>query len=101
MRLDDDGVVEMLNEAALQLPGLSDVQDRSAVIGQNFFLELAPSTNNDLFYGRFQRGQRRGTLDARFPYTFTSPDDADTHPFEVHLYRPPGSESTWLLYQPT
>ena len=101
VRLDDNGVVEMLNEAALQLPGLSDVQDRSAVIGQNFFLELAPSTNNDLFYGRFQRGQRRGTLDARFPYTFTSPDDADAHPFEVHLYRPPGSESTWLLYQPT
>jgi photoactive yellow protein len=101
VRLDDDGVVEMLNEAALQLPGLADVQDRSAVIGQNFFLELAPSTNNDLFHGRFQRGKRRGTLDARFPYTFTSPDDADAHPFEVHLYRPPNSTSTWLLYQPT
>jgi photoactive yellow protein len=101
VRLDDDGIVEMLNEAALQLPGLSDVEDRSAVIGKNFFLELAPSTNNDLFYGRFQRGRRRGTLDARFPYTFTSPDDENVHPFEVHLYRPPNSETTWLLYQPT
>lgn len=99
VRLSDEGTVEALNEAALQLPGLSDVDDPAAAVGKNFFRELAPSTNNNLFYGRFQKGKRRGSLDARFPYTFTSPDD-EAHPFQVHLYRPPHGESTWLLYRP-
>jgi photoactive yellow protein len=100
VRLDDDGTVEDLNEAALQLPGLSSVEDPAAVVGKNFFLELAPSTNNNLFYGRFQQGQRRGEMDARFPYTFTSPDDGP-QPFAVHLHRPPDGEATWLLYRPS
>jgi photoactive yellow protein len=100
IRLNDNGTVDTLNEAALQLPGLSDIDDRSAVVGKNFFLELAPSTNNNLFYGRFQKGKRQGSLDARFPYTFTSPN-ADSQSFAVHLYRRPDDETTWLLYRPT
>jgi photoactive yellow protein len=97
--LNDDGTVETLNEAALQLPGLSGVDDRSTVVGKNFFLELAPSTNNNLFYGRFQTGKRRGRLDARFPYTFTGPNE-EARSFAVHLYRTPDDEATWLLYRP-
>ena len=100
VRLGDDGTVEDLNEAAFQLPGLSVDEDRASVIGKNFFLELAPSTNNNLFYGRFQKGQRRGEMDARFPYTFTSPDEGP-QPFAVHLHRKPNGEATWLLYRPT
>lgn len=100
VRLSGNGVVEALNEAALQLPSLSAVEDRTTVIGKNFFLELAPDTNNNLFYGRFQRGRRRGAIDARFPYTFTSPDEAPQS-FAVHLYRKPDDEATWLLYRPT
>jgi photoactive yellow protein len=100
VRLGDDGTVESLNEAALQLPGLPSDEERSAVVGSNFFLELAPSTNNNLFYGRFQKGQRRGAIDARFPYTFTSPDEGP-RPYAVHLYRAPDGEATWLLYRPT
>jgi photoactive yellow protein len=100
VRLSDDGTVEYLNEAALQLPGLSSTEDRSVAVGKNFFLDLAPSTNNNLFYGRFQKGQRRGEMDARFPYTFTSPDEGP-EPFAVHLHRKPGGEATWLLYRPS
>jgi photoactive yellow protein len=100
VRLSGDGTVEALNDAALQLPGLSSVEDRTAVVGKNFFLELAPSTNNNLFYGRFQQGQRQGALDARFPYTFTSPEEGPQS-FAVHLYRTPEGEATWLLYRPT
>ncbi len=100
VRLNDDGTVEYLNEAALQLPGLPSDEDRTAFVGKNFFLELAPSTNNNLFYGRFRKGQRRGTMDARFPYTFTSPDDGP-QPFDVHLHRKPDGDSTWLLFRPT
>jgi photoactive yellow protein len=99
VRLDDDGTVEALNEAALQLPGLPSDGERSAVVGKNFFLELAPSTNNNLFYGRFQKGKRRGAVDARFPYTFTSPDEGPRS-YAVHIYRAPDGEATWLLYRP-
>jgi photoactive yellow protein len=100
VRLDNDGTVEALNEAAFQLPGLPSDADRSAVVGKNFFLDLAPSTNNNLFHGRFREGQRRGAVDARFPYTFTSPDEGPRS-YAVHLYRPPDGEATWLLYRPT
>ena len=100
VRLRDDGTVEALNEAALQLPGLSSIEDRTTVIGKNFFLELAPSTNNNLFYGRFQEGKQRGAIDARFPYTFTSLGE-EPQSFAVHLYRTPDSDATWLLYRPT
>jgi photoactive yellow protein len=100
VRLDDDGTVEYLNEAALQLPGLSSTEDATSVVGKNFFRDLAPSTNNNLFYGRFQQGQRRGALDARFPYTFTTPGE-DPQPFAVHLHRKPDGNATWLLYRPS
>ena len=98
--LHDDGTIKLLNEAALQLPGLSGVEDRSNLVGKNFFLELVPSTNNTLFHGRFQKGKRRGNLDARFPYTFTSPDE-EAQSFSVHLYRTSDSDVTWLLYRPS
>lgn len=100
MSLGDDGTVQYLNEAALQLPGLQSIEDRSTVIGDNFFLDLAPSTNNNLFYGRFQKGQRRGKMDARFPYTFVSPNEGPQS-FAVHLHRKRDGTATWLLFRPT
>jgi photoactive yellow protein len=100
MCLNDDGTVAALNEQALQLPGLEDTSDRSVVIGKNFFHDLAPSTNNNLFFGRFQKGLDRGELDARFPYTFTSPAQ-ESQSFLVHLYRAPDSDDTWLFFRPS
>lgn len=99
VQLGDDGTVDYLNEQALQLPGLRDIENPQDVIGKNFFLDLAPSTNNNLFYGRFQRGQQRGRIDARFPYTFISPNDEPAS-FAVHLHRTPDANATWLLYRP-
>ncbi len=99
VQLRDDGTVAALNAAAFQLPGLQDVEDETDVIGENFFLDLAPSTNNNLFFGRFRKGQRRGEIDARFPYTFVSPGDGPQS-FAVHLYRAPEGETTWLLFRP-
>lgn len=99
VQLSEAGTVEYLNEAALRLPGLQSIDDRRSVVGENFFLELAPSTNNNLFFGRFRKGQRRGAIDARFPYTFTSPNEGP-ETFSVHLYRAPDADSTWLLFHP-
>lgn len=100
IRLGTEGTVEYLNDRALQLPGLHAVEDPTDVVGDNFFLDLAPSTNNNLFFGRFQKGQRRGEMNARFPYTFISPDEGPQS-FAVHLYRTPDGEATWLLFRPS
>jgi len=97
--LQDDGTVETLNEAALRLPGLRTIDDRADILGQNFFHDLVPSTNNALFAGRVRAGRRRGELDARFPYTFARGDAAPAS-FAVHLYRAPESPTTWLLVRP-
>lgn len=99
VQLDKDGAVQALNEHALQLPGLAPGVDASTLIGKNFFRDLAPSTNNNLFFGRFQKGQQRGEMDARFPYTFTPPNEEPVS-FAVHLYRAPDSDATWLLFEP-
>jgi photoactive yellow protein len=99
VQLRDDGTVAYLNDAAFELPGLSDEPESTDVIGQNFFLDLAPSTNNNLFFGRFRKGQRQGEMNARFPYTFVSPDDGPQS-FSVHLYRAPEGDTTWLLFRP-
>jgi photoactive yellow protein len=98
LRLDDDGVVETFNEAARQLPGLGSAAPED-IEGHNFFRDLAPSTDNNLFRGRVKRGRRRGELDARFPYTITGPNQ-NSASFEVHLYRSAGSDGTWLLFRP-
>jgi photoactive yellow protein len=98
VQLRDDGTVAALNDAAFRLPDLPDQPDRTAVLGEHFFRALAPSTDNGLFFGRFREGRRRGELDARFPYTFAGPSGAAA--FTVHLYRAPGRDTTWLLFQP-
>jgi photoactive yellow protein len=98
VQLRDDGTVAALNDAAFRLPDLPDQADRAAVLGEHFFRDLAPSTDNGLFFGRFREGRRRGELDARFPYTFAGPSGAAA--FTVHLYRSPGRETTWLLFRP-
>ncbi len=98
VQLRDDGTVAALNDAAFRLPDLPDQPDRTAVLGEHFFRDLAPSTDNGLFFGRFREGRRRGELDARFPYTFAGPSGAAA--FTVHLYRGPGRETTWLLFRP-
>jgi photoactive yellow protein len=99
VRLREDGTVAALNDAAFRLPDLPDPTARASVLGEHFFRDLAPSTDNELFFGRFRTGRRRGELDARFPYTFTSPSGASAA-FAVHLYRAPGRDTTWLLFRP-
>lgn len=67
VRLDDDGTVTFYNHYESELSGV----DPSDAVGQNFFTQLAPCSNNQLFQGRFEEGVREGRLDERFTYTFT------------------------------
>ena len=90
IRLDDDGTVTFYNRYESELSGVSPAD----AIGQNFFVELAPCSNNRLFQGRFRDGLRTGNLDERFTYTFTykvRPTLVD-----VRLYRDDAGQN-WIL----
>jgi photoactive yellow protein len=99
IRLADDGQIEYVNEPGRMLPGLEKSRDRTTIHGQNFFLEVAPSTNNNLFYGRFEQGVEQGAMDARFPYTFIKPGQGPSV-LQVHLHRKRDRGVNWLLFQP-
>lgn len=90
VRLDDDGTVEFYNRYESELSGV----DPSKAVGKNFFTQLAPCSNNQLFQGQFEEGVRRDSLDERFTYTFTykmRPTLVD-----VRLYRDAAGQN-WVL----
>jgi len=90
VRLADDGTVAFYNRYESNLSGVPP----SDAIGQDFFTQLAPCSNNQLFRGRFKEGVESGTLDERFSYTFTykmRPTLVD-----VRLYRDDAGHN-WVL----
>ncbi len=92
IRIDDDGVVQFFNDYESKLSGVPPEE----AIDRNFFTQVAPCTNNRLFWGRFKRGVRRGDLDEVFSYTYTykmRPTLVD-----VHLYRDEAGNN-WILVQ--
>ncbi len=89
VRVDDQGVVSAINEAALELAGVR----LEHALGRNFFTELAPCTNNRLFFGMFRRGVAGGEMHLVFFYALTyklSPTEV-----KVQMYRS-GADSNWI-----
>jgi photoactive yellow protein len=92
IHIDDAGVVQFYNRYESNLSGV----DPEDAIGTNFFTELAPCSNNPLFFGRFKDGVRDGELDEYFTYTFTykmRPTLVD-----VRLYRDEAGNN-WIMIQ--
>jgi photoactive yellow protein len=90
VRVDDLGVVGAINEAALDLAGVR----LEHALGRNFFTDLAPCTNNRLFYGMFRRGVAADAMHLVFFYALTyklSPTEV-----KVQLFRS-GPDSNWIL----
>ena len=96
LRLKDNGEVAFANAAASMLPGHTD-RSPHTLKGENFFFDLAPSTNNSLFRGRFLRGVHNGSLDVQFPYTFVRTGTSPTN-LAVRLHRKPSEHVNWLLF---
>lgn len=91
VKVDDAGVIGFYNDYEAELAGI-EPEDAE---GKNFFTQVAPCTNNRLFFGRFREGVEEGELNAAFPYTFTyklRPTLVD-----IHLYRTPGRNENWVL----
>jgi len=92
IRIDDAGIVRFYNRYESNLSGV----DPDDAVGTNFFTELAPCSNNPLFFGRFKDGVRAGALDEYFTYTFTykmRPTLVD-----VRLYRDQAGNN-WIMIQ--
>ncbi|PEN06585.1 phosphonate transporter [Longimonas halophila] len=90
IRLDDEGIVQFFNAYESNLSGV----DPDEALGQNYFNELAPCSNNRVFYGRFRDGLKNGGMDEYFTYTFTykmRPTLVD-----VHLYRDDAGNN-WIM----
>jgi len=93
VKVDDEGKIQLYNKYESQLSGLAP----GDVEGKNFFTQVAPCTNNDIFYGSFRKGVRENDLNMLFLYTFTY-KMAPTN-VKVHLYRHPSSGENFVLVQ--
>jgi len=91
IKLDDDGVILLFNRYESELTGL----DTARTEGRKFFTQVAPCTNNRLFYGRFQEGIEDNELDAEFNYTFTYRMRPAL--VRIMLRRDPETRTTWIF----
>ena len=91
IQLDGDGKVLSYNSMEASISG----RDRDAVIGKDFFTEVAPCTNVREFGGRFREGVAKGDLNAVFPYLF----DFEMKPTRVwvRLYYSDKTETGWVF----
>lgn len=89
--LDDKGIIKAFNEYEATKANV----DRDSVIGKNFFIDVAPCTNNQIFYGSFKRGVEERKMDMIFPYTFTY--KMKPTPVKIHLYRGPARPNNWVF----
>jgi len=91
VKLDPQGSVILYNKYEADLAGITPEEAQ----GRNFFSEIAPCTNNKLFYGRFIEGVANKDLNAEFNYTFTyklKPTNV-----AIHLLHDTASNSNWVF----
>jgi photoactive yellow protein len=91
VRVDDSGTVQLYNRWESEMAGVAV----ATAEGKNFFTQVAPCTNNRLFFGRFKDGVAKGELDAEFNYTFTykmRPTNVS-----IRLFRHASSRSNWVF----
>jgi photoactive yellow protein len=67
--VDDEGIIQRFNRHEEQLSGFS----REEVIGESFFSEVAPCTNEIELGTKFRRGISEGNLNIDIEYTFPYP----------------------------
>ncbi|SFD44199.1 photoactive yellow protein [Thiohalospira halophila DSM 15071] len=91
IQLDADGKILQYNAAEGDITG----RDPKAVIGKNFFKEVAPCTDSQDFSGRFKEGVKNGDLNTMFEYTF----DYQMQPtkVKVHMKKALTGDSYWIL----
>lgn len=91
VKVDNEGKILLYNRYESELAGVAP----SSAEGKNFFKEIAPCTNNKLFYGKFQKGVDAGELNLAFNYTFTykmKPTNVS-----VQMVKSDGEDGNWIF----
>ncbi len=91
VQVDNTGRILLYNRYESELAGISP----ASAEGKNFFTEVAPCTNNKLFFGKFKTGVEVGELNSSFNYTFTykmKPTNV-----AIHLLHDKSSGTNWVF----
>lgn len=91
IQLDKDGKILRYNNTEARLSG----RDAAAVVGKDFFTEVAPCTNVQEFAGAFQEGVAKKSLSKVFPYRF----DFEMEPTDVwvRLFYSEATDTAWVF----
>ena len=91
IQLDGNGKIIQFYAAEGDITG----RDPSAVVGKNFFTDVAPCTNSKEFKGKFDEGVKNGDLNTMFEYTF----DYEMKPtkVKVHMKKALSGDSYWVF----
>ena len=91
IQLDASGKIIQYNAAEGDITG----RDPGAVVGKNFFNEVAPCTNSPEFKGRFDEGIKSGNLNTMFEYVF----DYEMQPtkVKVHMKQALTGDTYWVF----
>jgi photoactive yellow protein len=91
IQLDGAGKILQYNATEGSITG----RDPKAVIGKNFFTDVAPCTNTSAFKGVFDAGVKSGTLNTMIEYVF----DYNMAPtrVKVHMKKALVGETFWVF----
>ena len=91
VQLESDGKVIQYNNAEGAITG----RDPKAMIGKNFFNEVAPCTKSPAFYGKFVEGVRSGLLNTQFEYLFNN--NMKPTQVKVHMKKAMAGDTYWIF----
>ncbi len=91
IQLDSAGKILSFNQTESNITG----RRKEAVIGRNFFEEVAPCCNKPKFRGVFDAGVKAGSLNAIFDYTF----DYIMKPtrVKIHMKKAVSDDTYWVF----
>ena len=91
IELDGSGTILRYNAVEAEITG----RDPKAMIGLNFFTDVAPCTDTPSFRGEFDKGVKAGVLETMFEYVF----DYEMHPtkVKVHMRKGLSGDTYWVL----
>lgn len=91
IELDANGTILKYNQTEGAITG----RDPKAMIGKNFFTEVAPCTNTPQFRGVFDKGVKDGNLNTMFEYVF----DYNMAPtkVKVHIKKALVGDTYWVF----
>ena len=91
VQLDAKGSILRYNAAEASITG----RDARAVIGKNFFRDVAPCTNSPTFKGVFDKGVREDNLNTMFEYVFDYKMAATK--VKIHMKKAISDGSFWIF----